>query len=101
MFVCPLLELCQVAPGSDLEGALAPLLRSPKCVAVGECGLDYNRMFSPKEDQQRVFEAQVGRGVPTVDLPLHPAPRTSRPCTACCRARHAFSQSLRDAFPLA
>lgn len=28
-------------------------------VAVGECGLDYNRMYSPKEDQIRVFIAQL------------------------------------------
>ncbi len=31
----------------------------PKCVAIGECGLDYNRMFSPKEKQQEVFIRQI------------------------------------------
>lgn len=30
-----------------------------KFVAVGECGLDYNRMFSPKEKQIEVFIAQI------------------------------------------
>lgn len=30
-----------------------------KCVAIGECGLDYNRMFTPKEKQIEVFIAQI------------------------------------------
>jgi TatD DNase family protein len=38
---------------------LEECLQSPQCVAVGECGLDYNRMFSPKEDQIKAFEAQI------------------------------------------
>lgn len=29
------------------------------CVAVGECGLDYNRNFSPQDQQRSVFESQV------------------------------------------
>lgn len=28
-------------------------------VAIGECGLDYNRDFSPRPDQRRAFEAQL------------------------------------------
>jgi len=30
-----------------------------KFVAIGECGLDYNRMFTPKEKQIQVFIAQI------------------------------------------
>ena len=30
-----------------------------KVVAIGECGLDYNRMFSPKDTQIEVFIAQI------------------------------------------
>lgn len=30
-----------------------------KIIAIGECGLDYFRMFSPKEAQKRVFRKQV------------------------------------------
>ena len=30
-----------------------------KFVAIGECGLDYNRMFTPKEKQIEVFIAQI------------------------------------------
>lgn len=35
------------------------LANDPKCVAVGECGLDYNRNFSPKVDQLKCFEEQI------------------------------------------
>ncbi len=31
----------------------------PACVAVGECGLDYDRDFSPRPQQQAAFEAQL------------------------------------------
>ncbi|MCH9026576.1 MAG: TatD family hydrolase [Proteobacteria bacterium] len=43
---------------SDRE-ALAGLLRKKNVVAAGECGLDYYRNFSPKEDQRRVFAMQL------------------------------------------
>ena len=39
--------------------AIAQLIRHPNCVAVGECGLDYNRDFSPRDVQRKWFEAQV------------------------------------------
>jgi TatD DNase family protein len=34
-------------------------ITNSKCFGVGECGLDYNRMFSPKEKQIEVFEYQI------------------------------------------
>lgn len=39
--------------------ALRALLTEPQVVAVGECGLDYFRNFSPQDQQRRVFEAQL------------------------------------------
>jgi len=43
--------------------ALEALWADARVVAVGECGLDYNRMFSPIEAQRRAFEAQVEAAV--------------------------------------
>lgn len=39
---------------------LCRIVGNPECVAVGECGLDYNRNFSDPEDQKAVFEKHVG-----------------------------------------
>ena len=44
---------------ADWLQQLELLLQQPAVVAVGECGLDYNRMFSAKEQQLRVFSAQL------------------------------------------
>jgi TatD DNase family protein len=38
---------------------LRKLAARPEVVAIGECGLDYNRDFSPRDVQDRWFEAQV------------------------------------------
>jgi TatD DNase family protein len=42
--------------GAEIE----ELLADPRVVAVGECGLDFFRMRSPREDQERVFRIHVG-----------------------------------------
>ena len=57
--------------GRDWSGAAAASLRElaadARCVAIGECGLDFNRDFSPRSAQEACFEAQVrapaGRGL--------------------------------------
>ncbi|MCW8090870.1 TatD family hydrolase [Alteromonas sp. ASW11-130] len=38
---------------------LAEFLKHPQAVAVGECGLDFNRNFSPQDVQCHVFEKQL------------------------------------------
>ncbi|MEC9483850.1 MAG: TatD family hydrolase [Halomonas sp.] len=44
---------------SALETAMRDLHRQPEVVAVGECGLDFNRNFSSPAEQERAFEAQL------------------------------------------
>ena len=53
------------AAGADIE----ELLANPLVVGVGECGLDYYRMKSPAEEQQRAFRLHV-RWSREVDKPL-------------------------------
>ena len=57
------------AGGGDLA-ELRRLLGADGAVAVGETGLDYFRDYAPREDQRRLFEAQLelaaGLGLPVV-----------------------------------
>lgn len=43
----------------DTLNRLKSLAVQPQVVAIGECGLDYNRDFSPREVQRRWFAEQV------------------------------------------
>lgn len=38
---------------------IARLAREPRVVAVGECGLDYHYMYSPRDTQREVFERHL------------------------------------------
>jgi TatD DNase family protein len=70
------IELCAAYPGrlfatagihphhatefdAHAAAALRALLASPAAVAVGECGLDYFRDFSPRADQRHAFATQL------------------------------------------
>ncbi|NOQ90287.1 MAG: hydrolase TatD [Gammaproteobacteria bacterium] len=44
---------------SDLGSELREMLQQKDVVAVGECGLDFNRNFSTRKQQIRAFEAQL------------------------------------------
>lgn len=52
----------------DMADALRQLAAQPEVVAIGECGLDFNRNFSTPEEQERAFSAQLAlaaeRGMP-------------------------------------
>ena len=49
-------NLMMSSPPNRLENNMT---RCAECVAIGECGLDFNRNFSPPEVQIEVFEKQV------------------------------------------
>jgi TatD DNase family protein len=44
---------------AESMGALRELARHPRVVAIGECGLDFNRNYSPHPDQEKWFVAQI------------------------------------------
>ena len=43
---------------ADLD-ELRALAEHPRCVAIGETGLDYYRDYAPRADQERAFAAQI------------------------------------------
>lgn len=43
----------------DTANQLRTLADAPEIVAIGETGLDFNRNFSPRREQEYVFEAQL------------------------------------------
>jgi TatD DNase family protein len=45
--------------GPDTIPALRALASHPMVVAIGECGLDFNRNYSPHPDQEKWFVAQL------------------------------------------
>ncbi|WP_290653088.1 TatD family hydrolase [Idiomarina sp.] len=56
---------------------LTELAKHPAVVAIGECGLDFNRNYSPPEQQIKVFSEQI-QLANRLDLPLYLHERDAR-----------------------
>jgi TatD DNase family protein len=67
---------------------LEALAAHPKCVAIGETGLDYYRDHAPREDQKRAFLAQTELAR-TVDKPLVIHTRAAEDDTLALLGEHA------------
>ena len=68
---------------------LKELAESAQCVAIGECGLDFNRDFSPRPQQEEVFETQLQCAV-ELNLPVFLHERD---------AHHRFYDILKNYMP--
>jgi len=55
--------------GKELHESIHAMLSEPEVVAIGECGLDYFRDFSPREAQRIAFEKQLDLAEES-DLPI-------------------------------
>jgi TatD DNase family protein len=55
---------------TDEALAAIPSLAGAGAVAIGECGLDYNRNFSPPDAQRRAFEAQLELAA-SLEMPVY------------------------------
>lgn len=55
---------------SNYIAQLRELVQHPAARALGECGLDYNRNYSPPDIQRKVFAEQVALAI-EVQLPLY------------------------------
>ncbi|WP_436859545.1 3'-5' ssDNA/RNA exonuclease TatD [Citrobacter tructae] len=67
------------------EAAIAELARLPEVVAIGECGLDFNRNFSTPNEQEHAFTAQ-----------LRLAAELAMPVFMHCRDAHSRFLTLLD-----
>ena len=64
--------------GPHTIDALRKLAQHPRVVAIGECGLDFNRNYSPHPDQEKWFVAQLELGL-SLDRPLFLHSRDAHP----------------------
>ena len=64
--------------GADTIPALRELARDPRVLAIGECGLDFNRNYSPHPDQEKWFIAQAELAL-AVQKPLFLHSRDAHP----------------------
>jgi TatD DNase family protein len=56
-------------PGAEDFAAMREFARRPKCVGIGEAGLDYHYDYAPRDIAQRVFRGQIALAR-ELDLPL-------------------------------
>ncbi len=92
----------------DSDALIRELVKEPECVAVGECGLDYFRNFSPREAQLDAFRRQLDIAIETqkpvflhqrdahddfVEVLEDALPKVSRAVAHCFTGEH---ESLRE-----
>jgi len=85
----------------DCDHATIPALREiaahPRVVAIGECGLDYNRNYSPHPDQERWFAAQLELGI-ELGKPLFLHSRDAHPRFAEILRSHKAEKAVAHCF---
>src|SRR3954465_13610031 len=69
----------------------------PRCVAIGECGLDFNRYFSPHPDQEKWFVAQLELGL-ELGKPLFLHSRDAHPRFAEILRTHRVQKAVAHCF---
>jgi len=77
--------------------ALRELARHPRVVAIGECGLDFNRNYSPHPDQEKWFVAQAELGL-ELGKPLFLHSRDAHPRFSEILKAHAVKKAVAHCF---
>lgn len=87
------------AAADDFIEQLATLAQHPSVVAIGECGLDFNRNYSPQRKQRDVFEAQLQLAA-QLKLPvyLHERDAHREQCELLARYQSAIPKMLTHCF---
>src|SRR5688572_17421039 len=83
--------------GPQTIPALRELAKHPRVVAIGECGLDFNRNYSPHPDQEKWFVAQLELGL-ELRKPLFLHSRDAHPRFAQILKHHQVRQAVAHCF---
>jgi TatD DNase family protein len=83
--------------GPETIPALRELARHSRVVAIGECGLDFNRNYSPHPDQEKWFIAQLELGL-EVGKPLFLHSRDAHPRFAEILRHHKVKNAVAHCF---
>jgi TatD DNase family protein len=78
---------------SQTISELRTLSEHPRCVAIGECGLDFNRNYSPHPDQEKWFVAQLELAL-SVGKPLFLHSRDAHPRFAEILRHHGVRNAV-------
>jgi TatD DNase family protein len=76
---------------------LRELSQHPRCVAIGECGLDFNRNYSPHPDQEKWFVAQLELGI-ELGKPLFLHSRDAHPRFSEILKHHKIKKAVAHCF---
>jgi len=83
--------------GPATIGDLRRLAEHSRVVAIGECGLDFNRNYSPHPDQEKWFVAQLELGL-ELGLPLFLHSRDAHPRFAEILRHHRVKDAVAHCF---
>ena len=83
--------------GPATLGELRELAKHPRVVAIGECGLDFNRNYSPHPDQEKWFIAQLELGL-ELGRPLFLHSRDAHPRFAQILRHHGVKNAVAHCF---
>jgi TatD DNase family protein len=83
--------------GPATIGELRELAKHPRVVTIGECGLDFNRNYSPHPDQEKWFIAQLELGL-ELGRPLFLHSRDAHPRFAQILRHHGVKNAVAHCF---
>lgn len=83
--------------GPDTLAALRDLASHPRVVALGECGLDFNRNYAPHPDQEKWFVAQLELAL-ELGKPLFLHSRDAYPRFSDILRSHAVKKAVAHCF---
>jgi TatD DNase family protein len=83
--------------GPSTIAELREIAGHPRVVAIGECGLDFNRNYSPHPDQEKWFVAQLELGL-EIGKPLFLHSRDAHPRFAEILKTHGVKRAVAHCF---